>query len=314
MQNILAPFFLAAIFAYLLNPAVNLLHRHFKFPRTLSISLIYIVIIGLIAILALNVGVQLTTESKEFTFEANNLIKQTNSQISVLPNWLRPLALDTFESIRSSLLLPNHRIVSYLPGALNRTISILIFLIATFYLLKDGGYFINSFLGLFDKKKRPEIELIIQKINHVLGNYLRGQLFLILIMSALTYVGLLIIGVRYALIISIFTGFAEIVPFAGPIIAAAVAVIVAFTDQFSRINPTAPLLDVIAVVSMYTVLRQLEDLFIIPQVMGRVTKLHPLVILFSVLVGGQVFGIIGYIIAVPVIASAKVVFDHIKAP
>ena len=292
MQNILAPFFLAAIFAYLLNPAVNLLHRHFKFPRTLSISLIYIVIIGLIAILALNVGVQLANESKEFSFEANNLIKQTNSQISVLPNWLRPLALDTFESIRSSLLLPNHRIVSYLPGALNRTISILI----------------------FDKKKRPEIELIIQKINHVLGNYLRGQLFLILIMSALTYVGLLIIGVRYALIISIFTGFAEIVPFAGPIIAAAVAVIVAFTDQFSRINPTAPLLDVIAVVSMYTVLRQLEDLFIIPQVMGRVTKLHPLVILFSVLVGGQVFGIIGYIIAVPVIASAKVVFDHIKAP
>ncbi|MBI3888098.1 AI-2E family transporter [Candidatus Microgenomates bacterium] len=62
---------------------------------------------------------------------------------------------------------------------------------------------------------------------------------------------------------------------------------------------------------MYTVLRQLEDLFIIPQIMGRLTKLHPLVVLFSVLVGGHVFGVIGYVIAVPVVASVKVVLEHI---
>lgn len=318
-RGILMPFFLAAIFAYLLNPAVSFLNHHFKLPRTLAIALIYVVIIGLLSVLAINIGIQLSRESQEFTSEANNLVRQTNSQISVLPTWLQPVAVDTFDSLRSSLLLTNRRPMTYLPGALNRSVSVLIFLVAAFYFLKDGSQFIKNSLNFFGEKNRREIELVIQKINQVLGNYLRGQLFLILIMSSLTYIGLLIIGVKYALIISIFTGFAEIVPFAGPVVAASVAVIVAFTDQFSRISPAMPLLDVLAVISLYTVLRQVEDLFIIPQVMGRLTKLHPLIILFSVLAGGQIFGIVGYVVAVPIVASAKVIIDHVlettkKAP
>lgn len=309
-RAVLMPFFLAAAFAYLLNPVVSLLMHRLRLPRTVSVFVIYLILIGLLAAAVLGVGVRFNEESVQFGREARVFIQQANTQIYSLPTWLQPVALDIFESVRTSLLLPNRRLVTYLPGALNRTISVMVFLVAAFYFLKDGHYFLDNFFRLFPQKSRKGLEEIAQKINRVLGNYLRGQLFLIVIMSALTYIGLLLIGVRYALILSIFTGFAEIVPFVGPLAAASIAAIVGFTDQFSRLGLT-PVLDVIAIVSLYTVLRQLEDLFVIPQVMARMTRLHPLVVLFSVLAGGHIFGVIGYIVSVPIVASVKVVIEHV---
>lgn len=309
-REILAPFVLAAIFAYILNPLVSFLSRRTRLPRVWSVALVYVILIGILTAVILNVGVRLIEESDQFAKEAKVLLRETSSQTAALPYWFQPVAVDILESVRSSLLLPQKRVVAYLPGALNRTISVLVFLVATFYFLKDGHRFLESILGLFPNKLRQELELIMQKINKVLGDYLRGQLFLILIMSVLTYVGLLLIGVRYALILSIFTGFAEIIPFVGPLLAAGVAVTVAVSDQFSRITPS-PFLDAVAVASLYTVLRQIEDLFIIPQVMGRMTKLHPLAILVSVLVGGHLFGMVGFLVAVPIVASLNVVLGHI---
>lgn len=310
-RAVLAPFVIGAIFAYVLNPLVDFLAHKLRLPRGFSVALVYIVLISLFSVVVINVGIRLSEESSEFSQEAKLLLQQTNTQISVLPEWLRPVSIDILESIRASLVFPNRRVVTYLPGAFNRTLSLLVFLISGFYFLKDGKKFKNGILDLFSLKIRTELEEILTKINKVLGDYLRGQLMLIIIMSVLTYLGLLLIGVRYGLILSIFTGFAEIIPFVGPVVAAGVAIIVAFTDQYSRLDPN-PILDVIAVASLYTILRQLEDLFIIPQVMGRMTKLHPLVVLFSVLVGGHIFGVVGYLVAVPLTASLKVIFDHVR--
>lgn len=308
-RAVMAPFVLAAIFAYILNPLVDFLAHKLKLPRGFSVAIIYIVLIGLLSIVAVNVGMRISEESAEFSREAKLILQETNLQISNLPEWLRPISIDVFEGVRASLLSPNRKIVAYLPGALNRTIGVLIFFTAGFYFLKDGKSFKTSLLNFFSESIRTELETILAKINRVLGDYLRGQLLLVIIMSVFTYIGLLLIGVRYGLILSIFTGFAEIIPFIGPVIAASVAVLVALTDQYSRLG-TNSMLDVIAVASLFTVLRQLEDLFIIPQVMGRMTKLHPLAVLFSVLVGGHVFGVVGYLLAVPFTASLKVVFDH----
>lgn len=308
-RAMLAPFVLAAIFAYILNPLVDFLAHKMRLPRGLSVAIIYIVLIGLIAVLAVNIGIRISEESAQFSLEAKTFLRETNSQISSFPDWLRPISLDIVESVRGSVPFTNKRVMAYLPGALNRTIGVLVFLTSAFYFLKDGKNFKNGFMNLLPSEIKEDLEAILHKINRVLGDYLRGQLLLVLIMSVLTYIGLTIIGVRYGLILAVFTGFAEIIPIIGPIVAGTVAVLVAFTDQYSRlgINPT---LDVVVVASLYVVLRQIEDIFIIPQVMGRMTKLHPLVVLFSVLIGGHIFGVMGYLIAVPLAASLKVVLDH----
>ena len=129
-------------------------------------------------------------------------------------------------------------------------------------------------------------------------------------MSVLTYMALSILGVPYALILAVFTGFAEIIPFIGPVIAASIAVFVAATDTTIRFGLT-PFTEMLLVIGIYTVLRQMEDLFIIPNVMGRLTKLHPLAVLFAVLAGGHLFGPIGLVLAVPVAATIKVVVEYL---
>lgn len=311
VRSALLPFILAAAFAYLLNPAVSFLTHRVKLPRNLSITLIYIVIIALLSVLVLNIGRNLSAESEQFARETRSFFREANSAILSLPDWLQPIATDSLESARTSLLYPQRRIMAFIPGAVNRTISLLVFLVASFYFLRDGHKFLQGFLGFFPKTLARELEEVTVKINNVLGNYLRGQLLLVAIMGTLTYIGLTIIGVRYALILAVFTGFAEIVPYIGPVVAALVAMGVAFTDQISRFN-LVPVIDLASVGIVYFVLRQLEDLFIIPQVMGRLTKLHPLIIMFAVLAGGHLFGLLGYLAAVPVVASLKVVASHIK--
>ncbi len=310
VRGTLAPFVLAAAFAYLLNPWVTFLTTRAGLPRGLSIAIIYFTLIGILAGLVFFVGRNLTLESEQFARETRIFVHEANSTIASLPDWFQPLVQDSFESARSSLLYPQKRIVTSLPGAVNRTISVLVFIMASFYFLRDGQKFVKNFLQLLPSKVAYEIQLILQKINGVLGNYLRGQLFLVVIMSTFTFIGLSIIGLRYALIVSVFTGFAELIPFVGPVIAAVVAMTIAFTDEVSRFS-FVPMVDLIAVGALYFVLRQMEDLFIIPQVLGRMTKLHPVVVLFVVLAGGHLFGLLGYVAAVPIVASLKVVIEHL---
>lgn len=310
-RGVWTPFVLAAVVAFIFNPLVDFLAHKIKLPRTISIVVIYFIIIGFITITAFMLGAKIGEETREFSREANFYLRDAGAQIKILPEWLQLVAFDVFDSARQSLLFPTRRMVNFLPGALNRSISVLVFLVATFYFLKDGQELKKSFLALFSKNIHDQLEIISQKINKVLGDYLRGQILLVIIMTVLTYLGLQIVGVRYALILSIFTGFAEIIPFVGPLAAVGVAALMAFTDGYSRISPS-PLVDAATVGSLYLILRQLEDLFIIPQIMGKVTKLHPLVIIVATFFGGHVFGILGYLLAVPVVASLKVVFDHYK--
>jgi len=309
-RAVLGPFVLAALFAYLLNPLVNFLTHRIRLSRTISISLIYILLIGILTVAALNIGVRISQESNEFSLETRHFVSEANIAIASLPDWIQPVAHDGLASAQGSLLIPRARLMTFIPSAVNRTISVMIFLVAGFYFLRDGAVFVKSLLGFFPKTVKDEMDIVVGKIGRVLGNYLRGQLLLVFIMSVVTYVALLIVGVRYALILSIFTGFAEVVPFIGPLVAGTIATTVSFVDNYSRIG-ASPIVDAAAVASLYLVLRQVEDLFIIPQVMGRMTKLHPLVVMLVVLAGGHLFGVVGYLVAVPFAASLKVVLEHL---
>ena len=155
-RAILPPFILAAIFAYILNPLVDFIAHKLKLPRGLSVAIIYVFLIGIISFAAINITVKISEESSQLASEAKVIMTQTNNHIAALPSWLQPLATDAFETIRSSAV-PNKRISSYIPGALNRTLGVLIFLTAGFYFLKDGknyktGWYRNISLNHFTKR------------------------------------------------------------------------------------------------------------------------------------------------------------------
>lgn len=308
-RAILAPFILAAIFAYILNPLVNLLTHKIRLPRSISIVFVYLLLVITFGGGLVWIGAKLAHESLQLERESQGLVRDLDVQISHLPDFIQGFAQDTVESLRESTAVAPQKALPFFSGAVSRLVYLFVFLISMFYFLKDGGRAINKFINFIPETNRAETVDLLNKINKVVGNYLRGQLVLVLIMSSLTFIALTIIGVRYALLISIFTGFAEIVPFVGPLVAGAVAVTVAVLDGLSRYG-WPPLYEASIVAAVYFLLRQFEDYFIIPHIMSRITKLHPLLVLFAVLAGGHLYGALGLLLAVPVAATVRILLQY----
>ena len=133
---------------------------------------------------------------------------------------------------------------------------------------------------------------------------------MIALVSFVLFIILWILGVRFALIIAIFSGVAEVVPIIGPIVATVVAGGAAFLTGGSTTFALSPIQTASIVVAAYIIVRQLQDYFVVPYVMQRVTQLHPLIILFSALAGEHIAGMIGLILAIPVAAILKILLEY----
>ena len=141
-----------------------------------------------------------------------------------------------------------------------------------------------------------------------MGGFIRGEIILVVIMSVTTFIGLSIIGVPFAVILAIATGFLELIPVFGPIMAAIppIALALVTANNFGWPGWVAG----VVVAVMYTVLRQLEDYFVIPNVVGRVVRVHPLIALFAIFAGLQIWGITGMVIALPTAGVARVLLGY----
>ncbi|HKC14716.1 MAG TPA: AI-2E family transporter [Patescibacteria group bacterium] len=308
-REILTPFVLAGIFAYIINPLVNFLSHKLKLPRTLSVVVIYLVIIGSFFAGGLILSKRIVEESSQIDKFIHTLTITAGSEVNNLPDWMRPSVHDALAFLNQSKLAAlSPSLLSLFPKAISGIISLVIFLFSSFFFLKEGRNMIDRFLNFLPNNYRIEVEILLRKINTVFGGYLRGQLILVTFVSVVLFIALSYLGIKFALILAVFSGFAEIVPFVGPIVAGIVAAIVAFTTQTSNFN-LSQVQVVIIVALIYFVLRQFEDYFVTPYVMGKITKLHPIVILFAVLAGGHIAGILGLILAVPVAAIIRILLE-----
>lgn len=307
-RAILTPFILAAIFAYLFNPVVNFFSNKIKLPRAVSIIIIYALIITVVIVGSISLTKRILDESSELTQFVTTLSKEANNQIAVLPDWAKPVVSDTLYSLEKTKILSSPSDLSFFPKAFSKILSVIIFLFSAFYFLKEGRMMKDKLLNFMPNKYKFEVEILLRKINTALGSYLRGQIFLVLLVSIVLFIALSILGVKFALILAIFSGFAEIVPIIGPIVAASVAGIVAFTGGTSNFSLN-PLQIAIIVVVTYTIVRQLQDYLVNPYIMGKITKLHPLVILFAVIAGEHIAGILGLILAVPIAGILRILLE-----
>lgn len=308
VRSVLAPFALAAIFGYLLNPVVIFLQTRLHFSRNFSVLTIYTtVVIGLV-ILATNIGLHLTKESRDLGIELRLLTNAVDNQLDNLPAWSTPLIKDLSVSVNMGNIFSPAKIWPYFSGAISGLISFFVFLVAGFYFLQHGKDWLDKLGEFLPHTDKVELEILYKKITQVLSNYLRGQIFLIVLMSTVTWIALSILQVKYALMIGIFTGFAEIIPIIGPIVAGTIAVSIAAFDGVSSFG-LSPVFQGLIVAAVYFLLRQIEDIFVIPHVLGHATRLHPLVVLFAVLAGGHLWGVLGMILAVPVAALIRVFYD-----
>jgi len=307
-RALLTPIVLGAIFAYLFNPTVNFFSEKIKLPRSLSVVVIYIIIVSIVVAAATVLTRQFLAESDDIRNYITAFAANAQQQVRTLPDFIRPTANDFIDAVVKSKTVGSVSLLPFFPKAISRIVSFLIFVFSGYYFLKEGGSMIEKGLTYVPSEYKVDIEILLRKINSVLGGYLRGQLFLVFLMSGVTFVALSVLGVRFALLIAIFSGFAEIVPVVGPIIAGALATLVVFLTGTVNFG-LSPVAGAIAVVTIYFILRHAEDYFVIPHVMGKITKLPPFVIFLSVIAGGHLWGIMGLILAVPIAAIIRIILE-----
>lgn len=310
-REIVGPFVWAGIFAYVFNPAVNGLVRLARVPRPAAVAIFYALGIGLLTLLGFLIIPRVVDELNRLTAELPSIIADLEA---ALPSEFlgQPLVvqdvIDGLTAGATSMLTDASQAVSAFRSAFNLLIHGVLAVVAAGYLLLAGPELFRGLLERIPPGPRAETEELIGRINSVLGGFIRGEIILVVIMSVTTFIGLSIIGIPFAVILAIATGFLELIPVFGPIMAAIPPIGLALVTANNFGWPGWVAGVVVAV--MYTVLRQLEDYFVIPNVVGRVVRVHPLIALFAIFAGLQIWGITGMVIALPVAGVARVLLGY----
>ncbi|HZT97945.1 MAG TPA: AI-2E family transporter [Chloroflexota bacterium] len=301
------PFLWGILAAYILTPVVNYVNFRLLVPRVVVVVSLYFLVFCLLIV-----------GSRYFFPWISNQISYFIEDFPKLQGALihtvgpRPLGIDINQlmtQLAGNLngLTGNPRsAVKLLADAFNTAIRILIFLFTTFYLLMDGPRIKRGLTRLIPLRYRPEMLRLAGQINTSWTQYIRGELVLFGIMTVASFVGLELLRVPGAVPLALATGALELLPIVGPITAGALAVSVAYlngTNPFGWNQITYGLV----VAGMYLLFRELEDYVVVPRVLGRAVKLHPVIVLFSLVSGGLILGLFGLLIAVPVAASLKIV-------
>lgn len=179
--------------------------------------------------------------------------------------------------------------------------ALIILVISVYLVIQDKG--IKKFLGSITPiEHRAYVANLAERIQGKLGGWLRGQLILMVIVGALSFVGLSILNVNYALTLALIAGLLEIIPYIGPILGAIPAMAIAFMQS--------PILALFVAI-LYIIIQKAEGYLIVPLVMRRTVGLNPLVVMLSIIIGGKLGGIVGVVVAVPVVAAASVFFGDL---
>ncbi|MFN8539827.1 MAG: AI-2E family transporter [Thermomicrobiales bacterium] len=316
--KILTPFLWAAITAYVFQPLINVFSRRLHLPRPLVAVVIYLAIVACIVMGALTAWPVLRQQATELVNEVPGVVETGVSEFDQrFPELTEQWGLDPAAVEKQAIDFVN-QLGSQAPRTaltvaqrlFHLVIELLIYLIATFFFFIQGHRLAAWFRDLLPTRYQPEADRVLGEINRTLGAYLRGQALLVLIMSGTTYAVLRILDMPYAFAIALATGLLELIPILGPWSAGAIAVSVAALD------PTPPfgwsnLTLAIAVAVIYFALRQLEDILVIPTLIGRIVHLHPLLLMSMLLIGTAIGGVLGLLLAVPIAAVARILLRYI---
>jgi predicted PurR-regulated permease PerM len=312
-RAILSPFLWALLAAYLLAPIVSYLNVQGGLPRLWSVTLIY-ACLGLALVAASRyLYPQVIAEGTVFLEDIPRLEAALIALVGPSPMGIDITSLVTQLSHTMSGYTSDSKNASHLlVNAFETFAKVFLFLVSTFYLLMDATRIREACTATLPAAYRDELTAVARRIHSTWLQYMRGELLLFALMSTATSIGLTIFGVPGAIFVGLLSGALELLPLVGPLTAGTVAVAVAY---FNGSNPWgwSQIAYAGAIALMYLILRNVEDYFVIPHVLGRAVRLHPLVILFSVAVGGVVGGLFGLIIAVPLAASIREIASYVYA-
>ncbi|WP_159886610.1 AI-2E family transporter [Paenibacillus puerhi] len=312
-KTILLPLILTGVAYYLLNPLVNWMERrHIK--RIQAITALYLLLICLLTLLVFTVVPLIREQIMSLVRNFPAYSKQVELQFAQLLgsrffNEVQQTLGSTSGDWTSSLSDKVTSLINLAGAGIGGFIGILTETVLTlaavpfilFYLLKDGKKLPRYILKFVPTAWRRLGYTVLSEMNDKLSSYIRGQLIVSCCIGLLLYMGYLIIGLDYSLVLAVIAACTSIVPYLGPIIAITPALIVAAV--------TSPVM-LLKMAAVWTVVQLIEGKVISPQIMGKSLHIHPVTIIFVILTAGNLFGLLGIILAVPGYAVLKVLARH----
>ena len=306
----------ASIIAMIINPVVKMLERA-RVPRGLAILLVYVGVFAIIVGVGVLLANPISTQISRFQKDVPHLVKQANKDLSDFQSWLNRNGINVhiqqqgqtaLQTLQKNILKRSGAIVSFSQDLLKQLLTIsfdlVLILVLSIYLLiygKQIGELVRKIMPAGDGTPEDDFPVLVQ---HAVFGYVRGQILFSLIMGASAAVALWIFGAvgifpegsRYAVFFGAFYGLMEFIPYIGPIIGPAPAVIVAlFNDPISAVW----------LIILFIALQQLEGHVVAPQVFRISLRINPILIILSLLLGYQIYGVAGALVSLPVAAVVR---------
>lgn len=305
---IFAPILASLILYYILRPLVRLFQK-VRIPKTISIVLTFITSLILIVALVTNIGVIVVEQFNALTAELYNNFDISmfttdtilnNKILAYLPlDDLKTKGLQMLESLMNN---SKNFFMGVVSTVTNISAIIIMIPFILFYFLKDDELFSKKLLDHLPKKYVTNAEKILKDIDKALSSYLVGQMTVALADGILMFIGYLIIGIKYPLILSVFVTITAIIPFFGPFIGIVPAIFVGLT-----MNP----LMAVKVFLLETIVQQIDGNFIAPQIMKQRLNVHPVTVILLLMIGSALYGFVGLLIIVPVYAALTVTIKNV---
>ena len=299
-------FSFALMLAYFFDPLYKFLLNK-KAPKVLAIIIVFGIIIALLILtiffLIPSVINQLNILYKEipnFIENYQNLILSIKPQLSkfINPADVETLLKENLSELQKGVLGFSQSIIIYLSNIVSSiTFGIVIVPLILFYLMRDMFKFKENLYIFVSKENKKEFKEVLEEIDHIVSGFIRGRIMVCFIVGTLIGIGLYFLNLKFALIIGIVSGVFNFVPYLGPIVGVVLALIFALGS---------PWWTLLMIVVLFVLVNQLEAIYLNPNILGKGLGLHPLTVILSMLICGQLLGILGVLVAVPLAAILKV--------
>ena len=311
------PLVLGTVAAFILHPLVKLFAKLRMWPAKrlipleLAILMSFLVAAVLLSIVSAYIFMPFVAEFNQFLMNVPKLaarVKQLTVSLEVterfaaLPDNIRAIFDNGLSNAASYSLNIARRVVNAIIGFAGQVIELIVVPVLAFYFLRDWRSICDNFIAAFPPLARAKTRVIVEEIGTVISGYIRGQVLVSGVMGFFVFIGMLVLGVEYPLVLGLIAALTEAIPVIGPIIGAIPALLIAYLHD--------PVL-ALKVLVFYILIHQLENNVLVPSIMKHTLELHPVSIIISLLFGAHMAGVVGMIFAVPVTAMLKVLYKHL---
>lgn len=314
IAEILILVLISAILAAGLAPIVGLVQR-WRIPggarlsRGVAIFLLYLAIFGLVSLIVSIILVPTVNEGARFVEQLPQLLKRIRAWLLHLQGqfpWLPDMA-GNLDQLRSFIQVSEvSKLGSRAAGVAFRFLSglaaVISVLVFTFYMLLEGASIKRVFVLLFPPSEQHRVVFVLDRIGVKFGGWLRAQMLLSASVAVPVAIGLSLLGMPYPFLLAIIAGVGELIPMVGPTLGAAVAILVALSQQTWQL---------VGVIIFYVVILNVEPHILVPRIMSQVVGMSPLLTLVALLSGIKLLGILGGLLAVPVAAALQVIISEV---